>query len=143
MRIGPWTTKTKDVSKGNRNIGNFGSEGLQSDDKMRDISIADVVNDDEDNNNKDDELYNDNNHKIREGTDIITLRGDENDLEGVCQSFKGADNGKSTKQHNSELDGSENPDNMGDDSSFKNINKNQTDITTITTIDEEDDPGFV
>ena len=76
-------------------------------------------------------------------THIITIKALRNHLEGVSDIFEGADNGKLRKQHNDELHCNENLDNEGDDSQFKNIVKNETDITTRVTNDEEDDPGFV
>ena len=52
-------------------------------------------------------------------------------------------NKKSRKQHNGELQGTENSDVEGDVSEFKDVVKNKTDITARVTMDEEHDPGFV
>ena len=49
---------------------------VQRKDKKRDIVIAAVVNHDKRNNDKDEELYNDNSHKVWKETDIIMEKGD-------------------------------------------------------------------
>ena len=76
-------------------------------------------------------------------THIITTKAQGNDVEGISDIFEEAFNGKARKQHIGEMHGNENLDNEGDASPVENIVENKNDITTTTTIDEEDNPGFV
>ena len=75
MVNGQWMNKTRDISTGNRNIGNLGNEYVQSNKKRTDIVIGNVVNDDQpEDHDKDKELQNEND-TIGYLIKIITTKG--------------------------------------------------------------------
>ena len=73
------------------------------------IVIVNVEQDDD----RDDELYENHVDKTENGTQMITTKAQESDLEGVSQHFEDAYSVKKVKQHNDELQVHENFDDEG------------------------------
>ena len=97
----------QDIPMDDRTKKNNDNKFTQSNDLKGGIGIVNVRQDDA----EDEELYWEPGAKRQDGKELITIKGQQSDLEGVSEHFQGAYNEKTVKQHNAELQIHENVDN--------------------------------